>query len=163
MGISEALFEQRFQRGQRVHLEHASSTRRRPNKQFLHRIISYLETPSSPGGGGGGGGSSSEMNAADDGYVTSSTRPAAGSGGAARVRRAGPGSWLQLSRHRWGRSGEETLSLPGSVSNELELSAMSPAEHLNSGASARPRTAIAAAASAGVAASPLAPLASPCR
>ena len=41
----------------------------------------------------------------------------------------GPRGWLRRLR-----GGEEAASLPGSVSQELELSAMAPSEHLNSGA-----------------------------
>lgn len=119
VGISQELFEERY------HVHAASkSSGRRPNNSTLHRIIRYLERPDAVN-------STASRNAAatgsaavtDTGISMTSTR-------GARIHRQRSRGWRPFRRQA---SREETMSLPGSVCNELELSAMSPADYHISG------------------------------
>jgi hypothetical protein len=130
VGISKELFEERY----KVHgLNQIQRGSRRPNNFNLHRIIRHLERPNASRTKSGSG--------FDGTMTTSSTLDGKGGSPSRGVRR---GSWLMRGggRHRTGH-GEETMSLPASVSSEVELSQysqldmhskLSPSDHLNSGA-----------------------------
>ena len=113
----------------------------------LHRILAGLEQPQSHPGGHAGAELSAappvDVSSGGDGPQLSHVpAPASSNGdgsdyGGARGPRApglvarGPRSWLS---RRFRGEGEESVPLPGSVAQELELSAMAPSENFLSGA-----------------------------
>ena len=123
VGISPELFEERYQ----VHLKNSSRSRR-PNNSTLHRIIRYLERPDAVTSTASRNAAASGMAAASDLGMTASS--SSSSRDASGVRRQRSRGWRPFGRQG---SREETMSLPGSVCNELELSAMSPADYHISG------------------------------
>lgn len=112
LGISRTVFQQRFKT---VRGTGGGSDSRRYNRT-LHSIIRYLERPTGRAG-------PIVKPYSVDGAV-SSTRPA----GRRPSVGGGIAGWLGFG------GGEASVSLTGSVPTELELAAMSPAEHLTSGA-----------------------------
>lgn len=146
VGISHSLFEERYKQSTRSGGHSVSSLRRRKaNNDSLHKIIKYLERPNSRTGasatlaginavtlseayGSGGGSSRGDADAAGMSSVHSDAYGNFLGGDDHMVpsgRRYRGGGWLGFgARNRYGARGEERMSLPGSVSQELELSAM---------------------------------------
>ena len=138
VGISHAMFEQRYKSRVTATGGSTRGQRRAPNNETLHRIIRYLEKPT---GRTGASSTIAEMGLAPSpsaGYdgVASQEEPLPTVGSR---RHGGGGRWLGFGkgRRRYIGSGEEVMALPASVENEVELSDMaelSPSRVFDTGA-----------------------------
>jgi len=132
LGISNKVYQERYQKSAR---EKASSAHGRPRNLTLHTIIRYLEKPSSNPFGSHHTATLTHSGSPAHGRgaeIASSTRSRPTGSGAADHSRSGGGKWWLGG---W-RNPEEKLGLAGhdSAGIELELSAMRPSDHLQSGA-----------------------------